>query len=302
MKTDRITYYPGCTLPEKAKNFEETIRATFSALKVEVDEMPNWYCCGAAFPLAVDNLMKLLAPARNLAHASRMPGPLVTGCAVCYHVLKRTQYLLSRDEEKRKKITDFLEEEVPPVKVMHLLEFLLPRLEPEKNRKKIKFPLSGLKVGCYYGCMMLRPAEEIDMDDPENPSIFEKLMEFFGAEAVDFPHRTECCGSYLTVNSPQSAIRLVKRIIDSLTRRGAEAVVTTCPLCYFNLDRKQEEIKNVDRSFKSIPVFYFTELTGIALGKSGIFDCFPYHRIDPVPLLEEKALIGKGKDKIHVRT
>lgn len=288
-------YYPGCTLYAKAKNFDESGRNCAKALGIELTELPDWTCCGTAFPLVTDNLMPLLSPVRNLAVAKKGNQDLIALCAFCYNVFKRTNERVRTDPESQKKINDFLREDVEEpyrgeVKVLHLLEVLRDNLGFKKIKELVKRKLDGLKIAPYYGCMLLRPKEEIRLDDPEQPTILGDLFHSLGAEVIDYPYKTECCSSYLTVSSPETTIDCSYSILNSAIKNGAEALAVSCPLCFYNLDSRQKEIKERYTEFEPIPIYYFTELLGLALGlnkkECGLQD----HYVDPVPLLSEKDL------------
>jgi heterodisulfide reductase subunit B len=294
----KIAYYPGCTLRTKAKGLDETARAVANVLGIELAELPAWTCCGAAFPLVTDDIMALVAPTRNLIYASKEGRQLVTLCSFCYNALKRANRVVREDPEKRDKLTNFIEEEYEGgVKVLHLLEVFRDEIGFENLRGRLKRGLDGLKVAPYYGCLLLRPSEEVGLDDPEDPHIFEEFLQALGCEVVNFPYRVECCGSYLAV-SPMTTDVVAKRthsILNSALRNGAEAIATTCPLCHFNLDQKQDEVAAEHREFTKIPVFYFTQLLGLCLEIEEKLHHFEQHFVAPRPLLEGKGLLPGGE-------
>lgn len=264
----KFAYYPGCTLRTKAKEFNESVKAVSSALGIELEELPGWTCCGAVIPLVTDNVMNLIAPIRNIIYARNHGHDIVTLCSFCYNVLKRANKTVKEDPEKLQKINDFIEEEKDydgSVKVIHLLEVLRDKIGFESLGKKVKRSLGGLRVAPYYGCMLLRPAE-VGIDDPEDPRILENFLESLGCDVVDFPFKTECCGSYLTVSSPDTALECSYNILNSAVKNKADVVVTSCPLCHFNLDEMQEEMVKKYSYFKKIPVTYFTRPLEVALG------------------------------------
>jgi len=269
----KILFYPGCTLTQKAKNFYDTAVAGFKELGIELEELKNWYCCQADFSLVTDNLMAMLAASRNLVSARKEAAELAVSCSTCYNVLKRTNHLLKNDDAKRKAITDFLEEKYDgSLKVLHLLEILRDNVGFENLAKKVKNSLAGLKIAPYYGCLLLRPDDEMQFDNPENPAIFEDFIHALGAEAVDYAHKSECCGSYLLIPSRDVVVARADKILSNAIDKGANLVITSCPLCQFNLDWTQELIKKQKGSFPTIPVFYFTELLAYALGLIKDFD------------------------------
>jgi heterodisulfide reductase subunit B len=148
-----------------------------------------------------------------------------------------------------------------------------------------------MKAAAYYGCMLLRPFEEMGFDDKEKPTLFEEFLEALGAKPVDFPYKIECCGSFQTVGSPEVATECAYKILGSAIKNGAEAIVSTCPMCTFNVDHKQADIKQKYLDFKSIPVLYFTQLLGIAMGLDFRTLGFEQNAVDPLPLLKEKGLL-----------
>jgi len=236
--------------------------------------------------------MALLPPTRILANAKEEGTVLTTLCAICFNVLKRTNKVLQGDEEKRNKINNFIEKNYQgDLRILHYLEILKKEIGFSQLKEKVKKNLSGLKAAAYYGCMLLRPFEEMEFDDKERPTIFEEFLETLGAKAVDFPFKTECCGSFQSVGSPDVATECSYKILGSAIKNGAEALVSTCPMCTFNLDHKQSDIKEKYLDFNSVPVFYFTQLLGIALELDAQTLGFELNAVDPLPLLKKKGLI-----------
>ncbi len=302
----KIPYYPGCTLHERALDFDVSARECAKTLGVELEELPIWTCCGAVFPLVTDSVMEILAPVRNLAYASREGDKLVTLCSFCYHVLKRANRTIRTDPEKAEKANLFLradteareeiesytrEDYTGQVEVIHFLEMLRDLVGYEAVAKKVRRKLKDLRVAPYYGCMLLRPKKEMEFDDPEQPSIFEEFLETLGCDVVDFPMKTECCGGFQIVSDEDLAIACSRNVVSSAIKRGADVIVTTCPLCRYNLDKKQEEMAKEVRGFRKIPVIYFTQLLGIALGIDGEHIDFTDNYVDPRPVLAEKSLL-----------
>ena len=285
-----IPYYPGCTLSTKAKNYDRSGRAVAAALdgdgRFELEELPEWQCCGATFPLMVDDSMALIAPTRVLYQAQQAGERVATLCAICFNVLRRSQALLERDPEMLERINWFTEQEYRgDVHVVHFLEVLRDDLGWEALAERVIHPLTGVRVAPYYGCLLLRPYEEIGLDDPESPVILHDLVRALGAEPVDFPYSIECCGSYLTVKEPQVSEMLSKDVIASAREHGAQAIVTACPLCQFNLDYPQRETE-AGRTGNEIPVLYFTQLMAVALGLPEDTWGLEDHYVDPRRVLE----------------
>jgi len=282
-----IPYYPGCTLSTKAKNYDRSGRAVAAALGLELEELPEWQCCGATFPLVLDDSMALIAPTRVLYQAQQAGERVATLCAICFNVLRRSQALLERDPEMLERINWFTEQEYRgEVHVVHFLEVLRDDLGWEALAERVVRPLTGLRVAPYYGCLLLRPYEEIGLDDPEDPVIMHDLVRALGAEPVDFPYNIECCGSYLTVREPQVSDTLSKDIVASARECSAQVIITACPLCQFNLDYPQRETE-AGRTGNEIPILYFTQLMAVALGLPEETWGLEDHYVDPRPLFNE---------------
>ncbi|UCD71629.1 MAG: CoB--CoM heterodisulfide reductase iron-sulfur subunit B family protein [Syntrophobacterales bacterium] len=285
-------YFPGCTLNTKAQNLDEAGRGCAKVLGFELKELSNWTCCGATFPLAKDDIMALAPPARLLARAKEEGSTLTTLCSVCFNVIKRTNQLIKGDEEKREKINTFIEMNYQgDVQVLHYLEILKREVGFDTMKGALKRNLQGMKVAPFYGCMLLRPFEEMEFDDKEAPKIFEEFLDAINCEPVDFPYKIECCGAFQSVGAPEVAVECAYAILNSALRNGAEAVTTTCPLCQFNIDNMQREIHQRYNGFPGIPIIYFTQLLGVALGLP--VETLEFHRndVDPRPLLKKKGLL-----------
>lgn len=285
-------YFPGCTLYTKAKNLDGAARECANIVGFKLRELADWTCCGAAFPLATDNIMALLPPSRILANAIKEGGELTTLCSVCFNVLRRTVNLLETDPEKREKIFDFIEMEYRDgLHLPHYLEILRDEIGFKNVKGKVRRDLKGLRVAPFYGCMLLRPFDEMKFDDKEQPTIFEGFLESVGCKPVDFPYKIECCGSFQSVGAPDVAAECGYAILSSAMRNGAEAMTTTCPLCQYNLDTKQREIKEKHPDFPGLPVLYFSQLMGLAFDLTLETLDFQRNDVDPLPLFEGGGLL-----------
>lgn len=290
----KILYYPGCTLKKNAKNLETSALAISKELGIEMVELPRWNCCGTVYSLASDDLMRQAAPIRNLIRVQELgENKVVTLCSMCYNTLKRSNLKFRNAEEDLATLNDFmyLEEDYKGnVEVFHLLELLKNDIGFDKIAEKVKKPLNGLKVAPYYGCLLIRP-KEVGLDDMEEPRILHSLLESIGAEVIDFPLKTECCGAYQTVGNKGVVADRTYNILTSAQSRGAEAVALSCPLCDFNLDHRQKEVVDKYSDFSTIPVFYFTQLLAIAFGLEKNVCGFDLNYIDPRPLLGSKNIL-----------
>ena len=283
----RITYFPGCTLNTTAKGFDNALRASFAALGAELVELPEWNCCGATFPLLMDNMLDLAGPTRVLLAAQEQGDRLAIACTMCYNVIRRTNNRLRADADALEKLNYFIEDEYRGgVEVLDVLQILRDDVGFDAVKAAVKKPLAGLKVAAYYGCMVLRPPAEVAYDDPENPRALDDLLVALGAEPVEWPHKAECCGAYLAVKSQEATAEMSYRILSSAQRAGAQAVVTNCPLCQFNLDKQQLDMGHQHGGYQSIPVLYFSQLLGIALGLDATDFGWERHYVDVSSLVE----------------
>jgi heterodisulfide reductase subunit B len=291
----KISYFPGCTLKANAKNFEDSTLCALKKLGLEVEELRRWNCCGTVYSLAADDIIHHVAPVRNLIFSKEAKADaLVTLCAMCYNTLKRANDRFKKNAEDRDIINRFMDAEglayEGDVKVLHLLEILRDVIKFENLAQKVVRPLKDLNVASYYGCLLVRP-KEIGLDNVENPQVLENLMSALGAQPVDFPHKTECCGAYQTVDNPQIVAERTYQILTSARVRGADVVAVSCPLCAFNLDNRQKETVDLYSDFKKMPILYFSQLLGIALGCPVEALRFDLHDVDPKPVLKRKGLI-----------
>ncbi len=284
----RISYFPGCTLNTTGMGFDNAVRASTAAVGVELVELPEWNCCGATYPLIIDNMLELAAPAHVLVAAQEAGSRVTTACTTCYNVLKRTNNFMREHKEERDRINAFIEADYAgEAEVIDILQLLRDDVGWKAIGEAVQQPLEGLKVAAYYGCMVLRPPNEVAYDDPENPRSLDDLMAALGAAPVDYPHKNECCGAYLAVKAPDVTREMVYTILRSAQLAGAEAVVTNCPLCQFNLDKQQQEMQQRHAGYRPVPVFYFSQLMGLALGLDISGYGWERHYIDAQPILNK---------------
>lgn len=291
----KLSYYPGCTLKANAKHFEDSAKRALEKLDYELSEMKDWVCCGTVFSMTSDDLMLQLSSIRNLLRAEKQNlKELVVLCSMCYNTFKQSKDFVESDPDNLDKVNNFMYMEEAEykgqVEIYHLLTLLQQRIKFEKIKEKVIKPLKGLKVGAYYGCLLVRP-QKYAIDDFEAPMIMDDLITNLGAEAIDFQFKLECCGAYQTLTKKDVSVKRAYEILDSAQAAGCEAIMTSCPLCAYNLDFLQKDIEKEFTSFNKIPVFYFTELMAIALGAGWKSEWAKLHDVDPEPLLKEKQLI-----------
>jgi len=286
------SYYPGCSLHASAGEYDLSTRELFKALRIGLTEVPDWFCCGATPAHNVDELLSLSLCAKNLELADKVEGDLAVACAACFSRLKTTQHVLSESDVKRKQVEKAIDAPVKlDSKVKHLLEILATDLGLERLAAAVNKPLAGLKIACYYGCLLTRPNDVPNLDCVEAPTIMERVIEAVGAETVPWTHRMECCGANFTLSRPGVVIQLTNAILDSAKAAGADCIMVGCPLCHGNLDIRQKEIEGVYNVNYGLPVFYITQLVGLAAGlgpdKLGLDAMI----VNPMPLLKEKGLL-----------
>ena len=255
----KVSYFPGCTLKNKAKDLDMYAYKSAEALGVTLEEIENWQCCGGVFTMAKNEIATKLSSVRALKEASSKEQPLVTVCSACHNVIKQTNHAMQSDKDFSDKVNRYMAEDggyQGEAEVYHYLEMLRDLVGFDALKEKVVNPLKGKKIAAYYGCLLLRPNSVMKMDDPENPSIMEDFIKALGAEPVIYAKRNECCGGYVSVESPELAKKNSNSVMQNAISQGAEMIITACPLCKYNL------VKNGD----DIPVVYFTELLAEALG------------------------------------
>ena len=266
----RYTYYPGCSLHATGVAYDKSIRAVFDRLGAELVELDDWNCCGATAYMSVRKTVAYAISARNLALAAKVGDDVVAPCSACYYVLNRTREALGEQPELRANVGAALAEaglelglDTP---VRHPLEVLLSDIGIDRIVAAQTHSIAGFRPACYYGCQMVRPYPALD-EDPELPTAMERLFTALGATPVDYPPKVRCCGGMLVATFPEVARQLSEELLGWARERGANCIVTVCPMCQANLD-----LLNVGHqkngSPAQIPVLYFTQLIGLALGCS----------------------------------
>ncbi|MBR2040238.1 MAG: CoB--CoM heterodisulfide reductase iron-sulfur subunit B family protein [Clostridia bacterium] len=254
----KVTYFPGCTLKNKAKDLDLYAYKSAEALGVTLEEIEDWQCCGGVFTTANDEVATKLSSVRALKYAVDKNQPLVTVCSACHNVIKQTNHAMQTNSQFADKVNRYMADGSynGEAEVYHYLEMLRDLVGFDKLKESVVNSLKGKKIAAYYGCLLLRPNSVMRMDDPENPTIMEDFIKALGADAVVYAKRNECCGGYISAESPAVAKKNSEAIIRNAKSQGAEMIITACPLCKYNL------VKNG----ADIPVVYFTELLAEALG------------------------------------
>lgn len=269
--TATYSYYPGCSQVATNKAYDISTRHLARALGFNLVELEDWNCCGATAYVAVRELRSFVLSVRNLALAEAAGHDLVTPCSGCYLVLRKTQKYFAESPSRRKQMSQALAAGGMTyrgtVRVRHFLELVVREAGEESVRSRVVKPLEGLRVACYYGCQVTRPFAEID--DEESPEVLDNLVRWLGGKPVHYPLKTKCCGGLMMTTQPEIGKKLTGELLKNAKQSGADCIVTCCPLCQMNLDSYQSSVSAAMSTECTIPVLYFTQLTGYALGLSG---------------------------------
>ena len=260
-------YYPGCSGLGTSLEYDKSTRAVCKALGITLVDIPDWSCCGSTPAHTVDHVLSSALSARNLAQAETLDVEgIITPCPSCLTNLKTASHKM-RDDAFRAKVNGLLDTPVQNrLPIMSVLQVIIEKVGLDKLKELAKRPLSGLKVAPYYGCIMNRPPEIMDFDDCENPVAMDQIMAALGADVAPFPLKVECCGASFGVARKDIVMKLSGKLLDTAEDVGAKALVTACPLCQMNLDLRQSQINAANGTTHNLPVFYYTQLIGLALG------------------------------------
>ncbi|CCH49094.1 CoB--CoM heterodisulfide reductase iron-sulfur subunit B family protein [Pseudodesulfovibrio piezophilus] len=264
-----FAYYPGCSGQGTSIEYDQSTRAVCHDLGIELVDIPDWSCCGSTPAHTVDHHLSAALSARNIIQAETLDVQgIITPCPSCLTNLKTASHRM-RDPEFKKEVDTLAggscRNDLP---VMSVMQVLFEKLGVDSIKGMVKKPLEGLTLAPYYGCIMNRPPEVMDFDDCENPIAMDRIMEAIGATVAPFPLKVECCGASFGVARNDIVTRLSGKLLDAAEDCGAIAMVTACPLCQMNLDMRQDQINRANNSKHDMPIFYYTQLIGMALGHS----------------------------------
>ncbi len=296
MPNIEISYYPGCSLHASARLYDVQVKLVFEKMGVKINELEDWSCCGATSAAKTNDFLSIALPTRNIgiAEASGL-SDLVIPCSSCYSRTLVAQKRISVDTDIKDSINEELRDKVTAgvnvINVVELMEKAFEEMElPEGASEKLK----ELKPVCYYGCLMTRFPCDMDIeDDVENPQSIEKVLEKFGAMSIDWAFKTDCCGASASVNDADVSIDLMSKIFNDAIARGANCIVTTCPMCQFNLDAYQDAACKKLGISKRLPVYYLTELVGVALGLDPVALQIDRHLVDAMSLIKKVKELEK---------
>ncbi len=289
-----IAYYPGCSLHASSELYDIQSRMVFRRLGVELKEIEDWNCCGATSASKTDDFLAIALPARNLgiADASGL-AEIVIPCSSCYSRMIVSQRKLADDPVLRNTINAELAKKAEgKIKILSILEVLVSKANSGEIAEKLIKKLEGLKPACYYGCLLTRFPQDVKVpDNVENPQGMEVVCKSIGAQPIDWGYKTDCCGASAAINDTDTSLLLMSRILRDAVARGVNCFVTTCPMCQLNMDAYQDQVGKKYGMQKRLPVYFITELLGIAMGFSPNEMQLDRHFIDPFGLLTELKLI-----------
>ncbi|MFQ6035714.1 MAG: CoB--CoM heterodisulfide reductase iron-sulfur subunit B family protein [Sedimentisphaerales bacterium] len=262
----KYAYYPGCSLHATALDYNESTLAVAEVLGVELVEVPSWSCCGSTPAHCTDELLATALPIKNILAAKSVAEQVLVCCSACFSRFKFAQRNIRQKNDLRTKIAEMMPvEQADSVKVRHLIEVLTQDVGVEKIAEAKQRDL-GLKVACYYGCLLTRPPKITNLDDPEDPHFMDDLLRAAGMETITWPYKTECCGATFALTRTEIVLRLAADILQMAKEADADCISVACPLCHANLDMRQGDIAKKLGVRYEIPIFYFTQLLGMAFG------------------------------------
>jgi len=244
-------------------------KAVNTVLGIELIEIPDWNCCGSIDAVyAYNPLLSIALSTRNLSLAENMKMDIVTLCSACYFTLSRANKVLREDASLKGKIDKVINDAglkyAGEVKVRHYLDVLANDVGFDKISQYVKLPLKGLKVAPYYGCLLVRPPKISNFDDPEHPTSMDNLITALGAQSVNYPDKTKCCGASLAITDESVMLEMTKSLLLDAKDLEADCIVMPCPMCHFNLDAKQKDIESHFNIKIDLPILYITQLIGLA--------------------------------------
>ena len=305
---NKLTYFPGCSAHGTSEEFDHTLKLVMKTLDVQMEEIPDWNCCGATSAHVMTENLALALPMRNLVLAEKLENKTMgIACASCYSRMKGTKKHLDENPELARRINSTVIDEGEykgSIDVKSMLQYCFEEIGLETIKSKVKKSLSGLKVACYYGCLLTRPKDVTQFDSPEYPMSMDLLMEALGAKAMDFDYKTECCGASFSISNTEVVESLSGKILEVAKESGAHLIVVACPLCQSNLDMRQPDIEKHTGKTYDLPVMYFTQLMALAFGFPEKELKFPKHIVpveaalkhigDPVPEPEKMKKTKKA--------
>lgn len=282
-----VSFYPGCSFDGVAREYRESVEAVCRTLGVNFRELPDWTCCGASSAHVTDDELAVALAARNLEIADRIGKDLVVPCAACFQRLKVAEKELSQG----KPVEGLSGKFEGDFRVRTIVDFFWEDVGEDAWKNRIRKPLGGLNPVCYYGCLTARPPKVTDSTNPEDPQAMDRLIKSLGANVRNWSYKTDCCGGNLTLTRPDIACKLTQKLLDMAEEADADCIVVSCPMCYQNVDSQQADIAKTTGKQYNVPVYFFSELMGVAFGDPSVAKWLGRHLTDPVPLLKQRGLL-----------
>jgi heterodisulfide reductase subunit B len=290
----KLTYFPGCSAHGTSEEFDSTLKMVLKTLDVELEDIPDWNCCGATSAHVMTENLAYALPMRNLVLAEKLESKTMgIACASCYQRMKVTKVHMDEQPVLAEKINSTIVEEGEyhgTIDVKSMLQYCYEDIGVDVIKSKVTKSLAGMKLACYYGCLLTRPKKITQFDSPEYPMSMDRIVEALGAKATDFDYKTECCGASFSISNTDIVLELSGKILEMAMESGAHAIVVACPLCQSNLDMRQPDIEKKSGKKYNIPIFYFTQLMALAFGYPREQLKFPKHIIHV-----DEALSNIGK-------
>jgi heterodisulfide reductase subunit B2 len=283
----KVSYYPGCSLEGTAVDYGKSMLEISKLLGVELAELPEWSCCGSSSAHAVNDDLSVSLAGRNLIIADKIGLDVIVPCASCFQRLKFADKAMKAGEQVKGMPYQYKGN----FNIKHSGDFFRDDIGEKAIASKVKKSLENLNPVCYYGCLTTRPGKITDARDPEDPQSVDEIMKALGANVKNWSYKTDCCGGNIMLTHPELAKKLVKKLMDKALEAGADCIVVSCPLCHSNLDTRQKEIFQEDGKPYGIPIYYFTELMGLAYDSPSAVTCINKHITDGITLLKQKGLL-----------
>lgn len=288
----KLAYYPGCATHTTAIESDVSTKAVCKELEIELWEIEDWNCCGAASAHSTNELLAISLSARNLNLASKMGLDVVSSCAICINRLRTANKEIKENQKIKEKVAEIIEDNYEgKINARLMLDILANEVGRDKIKKKVCKNLEGLNVVSYYGCLVTRPKEVMGFDKVEDPQSMDEIISITGARSIDWPYKTECCGAEFGTPRTDIVLKMANDILSMAKDLGADAIAITCPLCQINLELRQKDVEKKYGEEYNMPVLYFTEILGLSFGLSPQILGLDRHIVDAMELLRRKGLI-----------
>jgi heterodisulfide reductase subunit B2 len=283
----KVSYYPGCSLEGTSKEYDDSMEAVAKALDIELEELPDWTCCGASSAHVTSDVLAISLAARNLVIADKVSKDLLVPCAACFQRLKAAEKAL----KSGKLVEGVPEKFVGNFNILHPADFIWEQFGEKALANKVQKSLQALNPVCYYGCLITRPPKITDAHNPEDPQFMDEILKSLGANVKNWSYKTDCCGGNLILTHTELAKKLIKKLFDMALEAEADCIVVGCPMCQGNLDTRQKEVLQDNGKPYNLPVYYFTELMGLAFGDKSVDKWLNKHLTEAKSLLKQKGLL-----------